>query len=59
VNLERRVPQTVADALSAMGHAIQIRGEWSNASAPALIVIQDGVLDSGADPRRGRVAFGR
>jgi gamma-glutamyltranspeptidase/glutathione hydrolase len=59
VNLERRVPQTVADALSAIGHAIQIRGEWSNASAPALIVIQDGVLDSGADPRRGRVAFGR
>jgi gamma-glutamyltranspeptidase len=59
VNLERRVPQAVADALSAMGHGIQMRGEWSNASAPALIVFREGVLDAGADPRRGRFAFGR
>jgi gamma-glutamyltranspeptidase/glutathione hydrolase len=59
VNLERRIAQQTADALSAMGHVIEMRGEWSNASAPALIQIRDGVLDGGADPRRGRFVFGR
>jgi len=59
VNLERRFPQPVIDRLKELGHQVEVRGEWSNASAPTVILFRDGVLDGGADPRRGRVIFGR
>jgi gamma-glutamyltranspeptidase/glutathione hydrolase len=59
VNLERRIPAAVAEQLKAMGHRIEVRGEWSNASAPTVILAADGVLHGGADPRRGRFVFGR
>ena len=57
--IERRVPATVLDALSAKGHLVQPSGEWSNGSAPTVILLRDGVLDGGADPRRLRYIFGR
>jgi hypothetical protein len=34
-------------------------GAWSNGSAPTVILIKDGVLNGGADLRRGRFIFGR
>jgi len=57
--IERRVPKPVLDALSEKGHIVQPSGDWSNGSAPTVILIRDGVLDGGADPRRLRFIFGR
>jgi gamma-glutamyltranspeptidase/glutathione hydrolase len=60
VNLERRIPAATIESLKAMGHGVEVRGEWSNGSAPVAILIRaDGVLDGAADPRRGRFIFGR
>jgi gamma-glutamyltranspeptidase/glutathione hydrolase len=59
LNLESRISRATADRLGAMGHRVSITGEWSNASAPTVIQISDGVLQGGADPRRSRYIFGR
>ncbi|MFN7922534.1 MAG: gamma-glutamyltransferase family protein [Bryobacteraceae bacterium] len=59
VNLEKRMRRETIDKLSAMGHIVEVRGDWSNASAPTVILLREGVLDGGADPRRGRFIFGR
>ena len=59
VSLERRIEPSAAEGLRALGHQIDMRSEWSNASAPVLILMKDGVIDGGADPRRGRFLFGR
>ena len=59
LNVERRLPPAVIDALREKGHLVEVRGEWSNASAPTVIMVQPGVLHGGADPRRGRFVFGR
>jgi len=59
LNLESRIPRAVADQLTALGHKVNVSGEWSNSSAPTVIQISNGVLDGGADPRRGRFIFGR
>ena len=59
LNLESRIPKATADKLSALGHIVTIAGPWSNASAPIVIKInEDGVLEGGADPRRGRYING-
>lgn len=57
--IERRIPKNVLDLLSEKGHIVQPSGEWSNGSAPTVILLRDGVLDGGADPRRLRFIFGR
>lgn len=57
--LEKRIPKSVMDALADKGHIVQPSGDWSNGSAPTVILIRDGVLDGGADPRRLRFIFGR
>jgi len=59
LNLEGRIPRTTADRLAALGHRVNVTGDWSNASAPTVIQISRGVLQGGADPRRGRFVFGR
>ncbi len=59
LNLERRIPKAVTDQLGLMGHLVEVRGDWSNASAPTVIHSSGGVLQGGADPRRGRFIFGR
>jgi gamma-glutamyltranspeptidase/glutathione hydrolase len=59
VNLEGRIPKATADALAALGHKVQITTEWSNSSAPTVILKRDGVLNGAADPRRARFIFGR
>ncbi|HEY3742622.1 MAG TPA: gamma-glutamyltransferase family protein [Bryobacteraceae bacterium] len=59
VNLENRIPKAVADQLSALGHHVTLTGEWSNSSAPTVILKQGGVLNGAADPRRSRYIFGR
>jgi gamma-glutamyltranspeptidase/glutathione hydrolase len=57
--IERRIPKAVMDALEQKGHLVQPSGDWSNGSSPTVILMRDGVLDGGADPRRLRFIFGR
>ena len=59
VNIEGRIPKAIADQLMAYGHKITITPDWSNGSAPTVILKQGGVLHGGADPRRSRFIFGR
>jgi gamma-glutamyltranspeptidase / glutathione hydrolase len=59
LNVEKRIAPAVIEGLQQLGHEVEVRGEWSNASAPTVIVLRDGVLDGGADPRRGRFIMGR
>jgi len=59
LNLESRIAKATADKLAAMGHRVTVMGEWSNASAPTVIQMENGVLHGGADPRRSRYVFGR
>ena len=56
--VEGRVPRQTVDALNALGHHVTVSGEWSNSSAPTVILAHDGVLDGGADIRRARYIFG-
>jgi gamma-glutamyltranspeptidase/glutathione hydrolase len=59
LNLESRIPRETAERLAVLGHRVSITGPWSNSSAPTVILIKDGVLHGGADPRRARFVFGR
>jgi gamma-glutamyltranspeptidase/glutathione hydrolase len=59
LNLESRIAPATADKLREAGHKVSVSGEWSNASAPTVIMISGGALHGGADPRRSRFIFGR
>jgi gamma-glutamyltranspeptidase / glutathione hydrolase len=59
LGLENRIQRTTAEKLTSLGHQVAVTGAWSNSSAPTVIVLQDGVLHGGADPRRARFVFGR
>jgi gamma-glutamyltranspeptidase/glutathione hydrolase len=60
VNLEKRIPRQSVDGLLKLGHIVQVTGDWSNTSAPTVILrTPEGVLHGGADPRRARFVFGR
>jgi gamma-glutamyltranspeptidase/glutathione hydrolase len=59
LNIERRMSGQTIEGLKALGHLVEVRGDWSNGSAPTVILKRDGVLHGGADPRRGRFIFGR
>jgi len=58
LNLESRIPKATSDKLASWGHLVTVAGPWSNASAPIVIKIGDGVLEGGADPRRNRFING-
>src|SRR5579872_623717 len=59
IMLENRIPRATVEAMGALGHRVTVAGEWSNSSAPTVIIAHDGVLDGGADIRRARYIFGR
>jgi gamma-glutamyltranspeptidase / glutathione hydrolase len=59
VSLEGRIPRATMQQLLDWGHIVQPAADWSNTSAPTVIYVKDGVLNGGADPRRGRYVFGR
>jgi gamma-glutamyltranspeptidase/glutathione hydrolase len=59
LNLEDRIPPPTVEALRQLGHVVNVTSAWSNASAPTVIHIGEGVLEGAADPRRGRFVFGR
>jgi gamma-glutamyltranspeptidase/glutathione hydrolase len=59
LNLENRIPKATGDKLKELGHIVTMTGPWSNASSPIVIKLDDGgVLEGGADPRRGRFING-
>ncbi len=59
LRVEGRVSRSIIEALRAKGHMVTPSGDWSNGSAPTVILVKDGILDGGADPRRLRFIFGR
>ena len=59
LSLEGRIAKETADQLSQLGHKVTIQRPWGNSSAPTVILLKDGVLHGGADPRRARFIFGR
>jgi gamma-glutamyltranspeptidase/glutathione hydrolase len=59
LNVESRISKEVSDALAAMGHKVMRSGDWSNGSAPTVILTKEGALHGAADPRRARFIFGR
>ncbi len=59
VSLEGRMSRDTIQRMVALGHRVQVGGEWSNTSAPVVIQKKDGVLNGAADPRRGRFIFGK
>ncbi len=58
LNLEDRIPKETAEKLASLGHKVRVTGPWSNMSAPIVIKASQGVLEGGADPRRGRFING-
>ncbi len=59
VSLEGRISVATAKTLEQWGHKVMLAGDWSNASAPVVILVKDRVLNGGADLRRGRFIFGQ
>jgi gamma-glutamyltranspeptidase/glutathione hydrolase len=59
VSLEGRLSRDTIQRMIALGHRVNVGGEYSNTSAPVVILRKDGVLSGAADPRRGRFLFGK
>jgi gamma-glutamyltranspeptidase/glutathione hydrolase len=59
LNLEERIMKQVQDDLASRGHKIEMQAAWGNPSAPTVIRFNSdsGVIEAGADPRRGRYAI--
>jgi gamma-glutamyltranspeptidase / glutathione hydrolase len=58
LNLEDRISADVRADLASRGHKIEVQSAWGNPSAPTVIrfYTDSGVIEAGADPRRGRYA---
>jgi gamma-glutamyltranspeptidase/glutathione hydrolase len=59
LNLEDRIAKPVQEDLASRGHKIEMQAAWGNPSAPTVIRFNSdsGVIEAGADPRRGRYAI--
>lgn len=59
LNLEDRIAKQVQEDLTSRGHKIEMQTAWGNPSAPTVIRFNgdSGVIEAGADPRRGRYAI--
>ncbi|HWN99022.1 MAG TPA: gamma-glutamyltransferase family protein [Blastocatellia bacterium] len=58
LNLEDRIDKQVVADLRTRGHKVEMHTAFGNPSAPTIIVFRPdtGVVEAGADPRRGRYA---
>jgi gamma-glutamyltranspeptidase / glutathione hydrolase len=58
LNVEDRVAKEILDNLRSRGHKLETQTAWANPSAPTVIMLRtdSGVIEGGADPRRGRYA---
>ncbi len=59
LNLEDRIAKEVSNDLASRGHKVETQTAWGNPSAPTVIRFysDSGVIEAGADPRRGRYAI--
>jgi gamma-glutamyltranspeptidase/glutathione hydrolase len=59
LNLEDRITAEVRSDLVSRGHKVEMQAAWGNPSAPTVIKFnaESGVIEAGADPRRGRYAI--
>lgn len=59
LTLEDRIAKDVMAELAARGHKVEAQSAWGNPSAPTVILLRgdSGVIEAGADPRRGRYAL--
>ncbi|MEK6287674.1 MAG: gamma-glutamyltransferase family protein [Acidobacteriota bacterium] len=59
LNLEDRITKEVRDDLASRGHKVEMQAAFGNPSAPTVIryYSDSGVIEAGADPRRGRYAI--
>jgi gamma-glutamyltranspeptidase/glutathione hydrolase len=59
LNLEDRIAKEVSNDLASRGHKVETQTSWGNPSAPTVIRFNSdsGVIEAGADPRRGRYAI--
>ena len=60
LDLEDRVPESVAEGLNDLGHRVDRVGPWgvSNGFAPVMVDPESGVYVGGADPRKESVVTG-
>jgi gamma-glutamyltranspeptidase/glutathione hydrolase len=55
--LDERIPESVLQRLSELGHDVERRSRWDSGSAPVAIkVLENGVVEAGADPYGYRYA---
>jgi gamma-glutamyltranspeptidase/glutathione hydrolase len=55
--LDERIPESVFRRLTELGHEVEWRSRWDSGSAPvALKVLDNGVIEAGADPYGFRYA---
>jgi gamma-glutamyltranspeptidase / glutathione hydrolase len=59
LKIEDRIDKAILSALLSRGHKVEAVPAWGNASAPTVIMLRpdSGVIEAGADPRRGRYAI--
>ncbi len=59
LKLEDRIDAAVIRELLSRGHKVETVAAWANASAPTIIQWRSdtGIIEAGADPRRGRYAL--
>ncbi len=59
LQVERRIPSQVLDALRAKGHKLIVQGDWENPTSPTMIEFDPatGVIKAGADIRGHRYAL--
>lgn len=59
LQLEKRIPESVANQLGQRGHKVTAQGEWGNSCAPTAVEFDaaNGVIKAGADVRGHRYAL--
>jgi gamma-glutamyltranspeptidase/glutathione hydrolase len=59
LQLEKRIPESVAAQLRQRGHKVTLQGEWANSCAPTAVEFDpaNGVIKAGADVRGHRYAL--
>lgn len=60
LEVEKRIPESVLDRLTGLGHKLKLQGEWGNSCAPTIVEYDpsNGVIRGGADVRGERYAVG-
>ena len=60
LGLEKRLGTAVVDELKARGHKVDVRADFAPSAAPTIILFDPkrGLIEAGADVRRGRYAIG-